>query len=287
MNKYEDMYYYDELDGVFDIEKLNEIYLKNKASYEDIIYQYNCWMDKYILLPEVIKCLQRKINFIIGEFYKKDYILLLDSIKLDDDINVFISSRLKGLQLINRMIKNLDRNLIRLWSIKNNTKIKQLNKYENIENFSKIISENNNILSTAKEVKNNLIRNYLQFINSNILSIVDGIYTALQFINSSKINNDAIKIIKKLHLDIYYHIISQFERIGINRIDVKKDDSFNVYIHDAFDIENTQYKEKDEKVYEVIREGYYYSEPLFDMDKEYIIRPAQVIVYKYDELMEG
>lgn len=52
--------------------------------------------------------------------------------------------------------------------------------------------------------------------------------------------------------------------------------------HEVFDVENTEDREKDEKICEVMRRGYVYYKPLFGMDYNYVLRPAQVIVYKFE-----
>ncbi|QGU95973.1 hypothetical protein GOM49_13525 [Clostridium bovifaecis] len=262
-------------------------FLKNaKLEYHSQYDRYELWALKCRDLAKEINELMSSIENTLIQFNKTYEESMTED--YDEAVNKFIKNRIKGIELIGKMLSKLGPSLKKLNEVPklellsfdydtDKLSFMELNELKELENNCY------NILSDLKGSTEKLIRDYFKFINSNILNIADGIESGLSFMEKKKLDNKAAKTIEHIYISLDLSFSDLFEKLQISKIEVKEGEEVNFKYHEVFDVEETYDKEKDEKICDVIRRGYIYYKPLFGMDYNYVLRPAQVIVYKCDK----
>ncbi|MFL0198361.1 hypothetical protein ACJDU8_22755 [Clostridium sp. WILCCON 0269] len=251
-------------------------------AYEKSLLEYKTWIvkNKELIIYLEKNCMD--ISSIIEEFnvsieHKIDI--------LEGEDKELLKNRLKGINMINKMCKNmLNMGLNKVKNIEEKT----YDKLCIIEDFQKLTKEqitnvfnlNYNIITSIRNEKDSIVRAYFKFINSQLLPIIDGVDSGIQYLNTNNVT--ALKyIISDIYGDMDKVLKELLENIKIREIKTSKAENINFNLHQAIDIEHTQKEELDETVAEVIRKGYEYLEDIYNTGSNYIIRQVQVIAYKF------
>lgn len=266
-------------------------FLKNaKSEYHSQYDRYELWALRCRDLAKEISELMASVENTLIQFNKTYEEAMTEN--YDEATNKFIRNRIKGIELIGKMLGKLGPSLEKLNEI---PKLELLSFDYDVDRLSimelKELKElENNCYNTLSDLKSStekLIRDYFKFINNNILNIADGIESGLSFMGKKKLDNKAAKTIEHIYISLDLSFSSLFEKLQISKIEVKKGDEVDFKYHEVFDVEETEDKEKDEKICDEMRRGYTYYKPLFGMDYNYVLRPAQVIVYKVKLASDG
>lgn len=267
------------------INQYKDQYEKDIQEYEKLWQYYLKWSLKINKLVTEIKDKEENLNNYIEKFNKK--YKELENFLIDEKDKKILISRQKGINIIKKMYTNLvskiDDKVFSDKVIK--SELLSINDMENINDLDiqKIMNSNYNKISSLKNTSENLIRKYFKIISEDILPICDGVQTGIDVIEKDNLDNKELLFEIK---EIYKRISNEFkflnDKLGVEKIIVNKIDTYNPLEHEVFDIEETTEINLDEKIFEIIRDGYCYIEPVFDENK-HIIRPTQVIVYKFKE----
>jgi molecular chaperone GrpE (heat shock protein) len=264
------------------IHNLHETFIKDIIEYDKLKKEYREWILRSKLLNFETKKCSEKICYEINKFSEITKVLLEG--KLDEKIENFLDGRIKGIKLIEKMMNNVVKNNLRDFE-QLSEEIAPLNNFEELKDveldvIQKTENQNYNIITSLRAKKDSLVRNYFKFVTSDILNIVDGVQSGTQFLKQKKEIVQVLKPVADIYTSLERTFTEYFCSIDIQKIKVCFEDKFDINIHEAFDLEETDKVELNEKIFEVIRDGFIYSEPLFEMDSNYVVRSAQVIVYK-------
>lgn len=204
---------------------------------------------------------------------------------LEEKDKELLTNRIKGINMINKMCRNmLNMGLNKIKNIeeKSYDKLCTIEDFQNLteEQITNIFNSNYNIITSIRNEKDSIVRAYFKFINSQLLSIIDGVDSGIQYLNTNNIT--ALKyIISDIYGDMDRVLKKLLENIKIREIKTDKSETINFNLHQAIDIEYTKIQEMDETVAEVIRKGYEYLEDIYSTGINYIVRQVQVIAYKF------
>jgi|GEM_PF-7078453 len=264
-------------------QRIYQTFMKDIIEYDKLKEEYKEWILKSKLLGiETRKC-SEKVCDEINKFL--EIAKGLQEGKLDEKIESFLEGRIKGIKLIEKMINNVVKNNLSDFEQLSEEEIAILSSWESVKEMDvnvilKTENQNYNIITSLKAKKDSLIRNYFKFITSDILNILDGVRSGIQFLKQKKEVGQVLNPVEDIYRSLERNFMEYFCSINIQKIKVCLGDRFDINLHEAFDLEETDKVELNEKIFEEIRDGFIYSEPLFDMDSNYVIRSAQVIVYK-------
>ena len=269
----------------------NQELMKFKQQFEDDFQefdilqdQYNEWFKRSKDLPEKIKECLKLVSNIVEEFgseYKE-----LQNAFIEDNNKRFYEGKSKGVFMVSRMLSNvLNVNCTEFCNI-SLIDIPTLIKFDEIrektlEEIQNAANVNYNNICTVRNKRDQLIKNYFKFINVYLLNIIDGIKSGIDYSNSDKEDDEIILRIENVYERLLEKIEDLLKSLDISRIDVKRFDPYNYVIHQIFDVQQTKYAIFNEKVYEVTKYGYVYKDMIYNEDHKHIVRPAEVIVYKY------
>lgn len=264
------------------IKKCKEQLQNDDITYEKSLLEYKTWLlrnKELVLFVEKncidISCIIEKFNSNIE--YKMDM--------LEEKDKELLKNRIKGINMINKMCQNMlnmGLNKIRNIQEKSYPKLYTIEDLENIqeEQVINIFNSNYNIITSIRNEKDSVVRSYFKFINSQLLPILDGVDSGIQYLNTNNVT-----VLKNIIWDIYEDMDKVLKNllgnIKIREIRTDKNESINFNLHQAIDIEYTQSQEMDETVAEVIRKGYEYLEDIYNTGINYVIRQVQVIAYKF------
>lgn len=211
----------------------------------------------------------------------------LEEKKIEEQDKKIFDNRVKGINMIGRMIRNVMKLIeekITKINIIEFEPIKSINYIEDtsICEIEEILNHNYNIISNINKEKDYLIKEYFKLIEINILPISDGIYSGITFIGNSK-NESINNIILPIYESLEKSVREFLSRIKVKNIKVKKYDSLNFNFHEVIDIEITNELVYDEKIESIVREGYEYLEDIYNTGINHSIREAQVVAYKFKE----
>lgn len=264
------------------IKKYKEQLQSDDIAYEKSLLEYKTWI---VRNKELVVCLEKNcmdISHIIEEFnvsieHKIDM--------LEEKDKELLTNRIKGINMINKMCRNmLNMGLNKIKNIeeKSYDKLCTIEDFQNLteEQITNIFNSNYNIITSIRNEKDSIVRAYFKFINSQLLPIIDGVDSGIQYLNTNNIT--ALKyIISDIYGDMDRVLKKLLENIKIREIKTDKSETINFNLHQAIDIEYTKIQEMDETVAEVIRKGYEYLEDIYSTGINYIVRQVQVIAYKF------
>ena len=255
---------------------------EDKIVYDRNIEAYNDWklkINKLVIdTEETFENIKINIESFISEIE-----IILES--LDSDNKKIIENRIKGINMINKMCRNVlstnSLNKISQLEMKEfeNNKIVDAFNDKSEDEMRFIMNENYSFITEVSAEKSNLINKYFGFIENSILPIIDGIDSGISFAE-----NSSAEIVKEKILPQYIKLRSIFdgflEKCKISRIDVKVNDDIDFEFVEVLDVEKTDNPELDEKIESVIRDGYEYMEDIYDVGHNHVLRLAQVIGIK-------
>ncbi|BAH07110.1 hypothetical protein [Clostridium kluyveri] len=264
------------------IKKYKEQLQSDDIAYEKSLLEYKTWIvrNKELVVYLEKNCMD--ISRIIEEFnasieHKIDM--------LEEKDKELLTNRIKGINMINKMCRNmLNMGLNKMKNIqeKSYDKLFFIEDFQNLteEQITNIFNSNYNIITSIRNEKDSIVRSYFKFINSQLLPIIDGVDSGIQYLNTNNIT--ALKyIISDIYENMDKVLKELLENIKIREIKTNKSETINFNLHQAIDIEYTRIQEMDETVAEVIRKGYEYLEDIYSTGINYIVRQVQVIAYKF------
>ena len=276
-------YHVDELVYKEKIKEYVEQLEQDNKDYDDEYQKCQNWYKNIAAVIMMFPDTSQKVSEIVDEL-NENINLQIDTLTEEQKSN--IDNRAKGINIIAKMFNNtVEKHLDKLKV--NRVEKEQLNELgkEDIsseEVISEKLNENYNLISQMRSKKDSFIKDYFNFISSYILPINDGILSGIQYIDlikDDKINN----LILPAYLKLKEEVEMLLGLLGIKELDIKPCDALDYNKIEVFDIEQTDNKELDETIHEVIRTGYSYKEDLYNTGENYVVRTAQVTVYKYDE----
>jgi len=264
------------------IKKYKEQLQNDDIAYEKSLLEYKTWIvkNKELIIYLEKNCMD--ISHIIEKF-NVSIENKIDS--LEDGDKELLKNRLKGINMINKMCKNMlnvGLNKIKNIEEKSYDKLCFIEDFQNLteEQITNIFNSNYNIITSIRNEKDSIVRAYFKFINSQLLPIIDGVDSGIQYLNTNNVT--ALKyIISDIYGEMDKVLKELLENIKIREIKTSKAQNINFNLHQAIDIEHTEKEEMDETVAEVIRKGYEYLEDIYNTGSNYIIRQVQVIAYKF------
>lgn len=263
------------------IEKLK----RYEEQYGVLIKEYKRWHKKIKNMPEQLENISEVINKSITTFQQK----YEDEIKaIDDTRKKFSKGRSQGIYIISRMLYNAKKNIDTMFG-KEEYEMPVLQKLEDViqktdDEIYKISNSNYDKITILTNKKNELIENYFGFVNSEILNIIDGIISGIRFLENAHLDEkekNITSIIEDEYIELLEYMEMFLQSIGINRIQVKKSDIYNINLHEVFDIEKTEKITLDGKIFKIIKYGYQYNEEICNTLVNHIVRPVSVVIYKY------
>ncbi|WML36900.1 hypothetical protein [Clostridium sp. OS1-26] len=258
----------------YQIQKDNLIYERNLLEYKDWFLK-----GKEMLLKSM-KTFDN-INFIVEKF-NQEISKKLEI--LSDEEKRLIENRTKGINMINKMSKNsINNSLSKLLDEGeldfSNIKIVNELDNKNEEEIRMILNQNYSNISRVESEKLNLINKYFNFIEGNLLSIIDGIESGISFVKSS-----TNEIIENVILPTYMELKKCFDElltsINVNKIEIAIKTKINFSYTEVLDIQETEDGNLDETIESVVRDGYEYSKDIYEIGHNHIIRQAQIVAYK-------
>ena len=276
-------YHVDELVYKEKIKEYVEQLEQDNKDYDDEYQKCQNWYKNIAAVIMMFPDTSQKVSEIVDEL-NENINLQIDTLTEEQKSN--IDNRAKGINIIAKMFNNtVEKHLDKLKV--NRVEKEQLNELgkDDIcseEAISEKLNENYNLISQMRSKKDSFIKDYFNFISSYILPINDGILSGIQYIDlikDDKINN----LILPAYLKLKEEVEMLLGLLGIKELDIKPCDALDYNKIEVFDIEQTDNKELDETIHEVIRTGYSYKEDLYNTGENYVVRTAQVTVYKYDE----
>lgn len=271
-------------------EQLNEDNLIDKYKYqieEDIlVYERNLLTYKDWVLKGkelVLKSMKTfdNINFIIEKFNEE---ISKKLEVLNDEDKKLIENRVKGINMINKMSKNSINNGLNKLSDKEEvdfSNIKIVNEFDNKneDEIRLILNQNYSNISHVESEKLNLISKYFNYIEGNLLPIIDGVESGISFVKSS-----TNEIIENEILPIYMELKKSFHEllasININKIELKLKTKIDFTYTEVLDIQETEEDNLDETIESIVRNGYEYCKDIYGVGHNHIIRQAQIVAYK-------
>lgn len=251
-------------------------------SYEKKVLSYKEWAlrEKELLLKS--KKTFDRINLIVEKFNED---ISIKSEQLNDEDKKLVENRIKGINMINKMSKNAINNGISKLSERQVVDFNDIRIINDIDNKDKdevraILNENYSNITRVESQKSNLINSYLNFIEGNILSILDGVESGISFVeNSTKdsIRNEVLPIYMELKMCLDELLLS----INIRKIEVGVKTKIDFSYVEVLDIEDTEDESLDETIESVIRNGYEYLEDIYGVGHNHILRQAQIVACKY------
>jgi len=264
------------------IKKYKEQLQSDYIAYEKSLLEYRTWI---LRNKELVLYVERNCSDIAHIIEKFNSNIEHKMDMLEEKDKELLKNRVKGINMINKMCENmLNTGLNKIKNIeeKSYDKLCTIEDFENVEEEQviNIFNSNYNIITSIKNEKDSIVRAYFKFINSQLLPILDGVDSGIQYLNANNIT--ALKyIIWDIYQDMDKELKKLLENIKIREINTNKSESINFNLHQAIDIEYTNVQEMDETVAEVIRKGYEYLEDIYNTGINYIVRQVQVIAYKF------
>lgn len=253
-------------------------------AYERNFLNYKQWaLDAKELVLKSKKTFE-KIEFAVEKFNKEISTKLE---QLNDNDKKLVENRIKGINMIDKMSKNVINNGINKLLEKTNQDFNDINIINDIndkndDEIRNILNENYNSITHIESKKSNLVDSYFKFIETSLLPILDGVESGISFVqNSNK------EIIQKEILPVYIQLRSYFDElllsIKIKKIEVELKSKIDFSYIEVLDIEVTEEEELDETIESVIRNGYEYLKDVYGIGHNHIIRQAQIVAYKYSK----
>lgn len=264
------------------IKKYKEQNQEDSIAYEKSLLDYKKWILKN---QELIVYLEKNcidISRIIEKF-NVDIEHKIDILEEKD--KQLLENRIKGINMINKMCKNmLNTGLNKIKNIQE----KRYDKLHLIDNFESltqkeiidIFNSNYNIITNIRNEKDSIVRAYFKFINSQLLPIIDGVDSGIQYLNANNVTTLKY-IISDIYSDMDKVLKELLQNIRVREIKTSRNQNIDFNLHQAIDIDYTRIEEMDETVAEVIRKGYEYLEDIYNTGINYIVRQVQVIAYKF------
>lgn len=291
----EDIKIIEEVQVVTDEEKANDENVESKddlhkykyqieediIAYERNVVSYKEWDVNIKELVLIAKKTFDKVNSIIEKFNEEIQKKLQE---LNDEDKKLIENRIKGINMINKMSKNVLNNGMSKLSEKEILDFSNIGISNDVNNKEEneiriILNKNYSSITYVESQKSNLINMYFNFVEGNLLPIMDGIESGISFVKSS-----TKEIIKSEVLPIYIELKMCFEQllfsINIIKIEIKLKTKIDFSYCDVLDVEETEDEYLDETIESVVRNGYEYSKDIYGVGHNHIIRQAQIVVYK-------
>lgn len=285
----------EEVEAVTNEEKVNDENVESKddlhkykyqieediIAYERNVVSYKEWDVNRKELVLISKKTFDKVNSIIEKFNEE---ISKKLVKLSDEDKKLIENRIKGINMINKMSKNVLNNGMSKLSEKEILDFSNIGISNDINNKEEneiriILNENYSIITYVESQKSNLINIYFNFVEGNLLPIIDGIESGISFVKSS-----IKEIIKSEVLPIYMQLKMCFEQlllsINVIKIEINLKTKIDFSYCEVLDIEETEDEYLDETIESVVRNGYEYSKDIYGVGHNHIIRQAQIVVYK-------
>lgn len=255
---------------------------------DDIIYSkeiasYICWSSK---VKELILRTQSTVNYIEKIIDSFNNNIINTQAALEEQEKKLVENRIKGINMIGKMSRNLKLNgLNKLGNVKlieynNISAINTMIEGKSDIEFQSIMNENYNKITHIKSKKSTLINMYFTFIEKDILPILDGIESGIEFVTNSS-NDIIIKEILPVYLEMRIRFQALFKEIGVQKVGMNTDDKVDFNYVEVIDVEETLDQAKDERIENIIRDGYLYLEDIYGSGFNYVIRQVQVVAYKY------
>lgn len=246
--------------------------------------QYFKWFQKWNNLSKDIEKCILEVSHVIDSFN----IQYNDSRKIiKGSTNNLHQDKVKAIHMVLKMLNNvLDINKILCGNIKllkmpflvgfNGVRKKDSLQIQNC------INENYSSICTVKNNRDKLINDYFKFVNVYLLNIIDGIKAGADYADTKEENDEIEELVNIVYKKLLEKMEQFLEVLDITRIKVDKFQVYNSIFHEVFDIQETDNNALHEKVCQVVKYGYIYNEMIYTKDHKYIVRPAEVIVYKYN-----
>lgn len=253
--------------------------------YNELKEQYKKWSDRFVAIPKKIEEAIIEISKEIDSFdqiYKE-----LEPLCLKEDNKKIIEGRSKGIAIVYKMLLNANSSYALMYRNIIVQEIPELQAFESVMNktereVNEILNLNYDKIMTLKGNVDKVIKSYFGFINDKLLTIIDGIKTGSQPDTSlSEKGNQLFDAIIKTYNNLLCDMEEVLYKLDIIRIKANIGQKYDLYYHSAWEVEDTNIEKDDEKIFEVSRYGYMYKEKIYDLQKNHVVRPAQVILYKY------
>lgn len=272
----------DELNSKDGVNEYEEQIKDDILIYEENLLEYKKWVRNGEKLISNSEKAFDKINLVVKKFNEKISVKLA---QLNDDDKKLIENRIKGINMINKMSKNTINNGTNklLDAINQNfdsiSIISDIDKKTEYE-IRSVLNENYNNITHIESQKSSLTDIYFNFIEGNLLPILDGVESGISFVkNSNKeiIQNEILPVYVELEM-CFGDLLSS---TNVKKIELEPKAKIDFSYVEVLDIEDTEDINLDETIESVIRSGYEYLKDIYGVGHNHIIRQAQIVAYKY------
>ncbi|MFL0194060.1 nucleotide exchange factor GrpE [Clostridium sp. WILCCON 0269] len=246
--------------------------------------EYYEWFERCNKFSEKVERCLESVSIIISDFnsqYKK-----LEEVFVTENNKKFYDGKIKGISMVLKMLNNVVDINCKIFHNILVMNMPVLIRFDEIEKkdllqIQHVANENYNNICNIRNKRDELIKDYFKFVNVYLLNIIDGIKAGIDYVSSTEENDEIIKLIEGVYEKLLEKMEDLLKQLDISRIDVKKFEMYNYMIHQVFDVQETNNSDIDGRIYEITKYGYIYKDTIYMDDYRHIVRPAEVIVYKY------
>ncbi|WP_368488900.1 nucleotide exchange factor GrpE [Clostridium sp. BJN0013] len=273
------------------MEDINQDVIKFKHQFQYDLKQFNIlkeqyydWIQRWEKFSKNMEKYIGEISGIINEFniqYNN-----LEKILVKENIKNLYKDKSKGIYMVPRMLNNVLEVNGKMFHGSSLLDIPDLIEFCEVQEkdllqIQAVANENYNNMCTVRGNRDKLSEDYFKFINMYLLNIIDGIKAGIDYTDLNGEVNKIIELIKTVYEKLLEKMEELLKSLDITRIKVEKFEMYNYTTHKVFDVQETDNSDFHGRIYEVARYGYIYKDMIYTEEYRHIVRPAEVIVYKY------